>query len=181
MPERLSQLIEIAGHTGRVVISSRDHYFPSEENFRSATDEALAKALGESAGYRRLDLQLLDESQVDGWPFYLNVVGAALAHAIDIGTLRPLLTSDQVRDLVETSLLHGRHEVFEAVWQELPADARDLLLKDAAEGRFPPKFGDLTNSELTLALQTGLATPGSWIPDRPFFYWVKRNAHRLRP
>jgi hypothetical protein len=145
-------------------------------SLNDARDFLLA-ALPEHA--REPSAATLIAEQVDGWPFYLNVVGAALAHAIDISTLRPLLTGDQVRDLVETSLLHGRHEVFEAVWQELPEEARGLLLKDSTAGRLPPRFGDLTNTELTLAQQTGLATPESWIPDGPFFAWLKRNAHGL--
>jgi predicted amidohydrolase len=39
---RLSELLRVARDGGRVVISSRDHYFPTEENLRTTSEQALA-------------------------------------------------------------------------------------------------------------------------------------------
>ena len=61
---RLSELLRVASRRGKVVVSSRDHYFPTEERLLTTTQQALEQALGASAGVRRLTLQLFDEKQI---------------------------------------------------------------------------------------------------------------------
>ena len=61
---RLSELLRVASKGGKVVVSSRDHYFPTEERLLTTTQQALEQALGVSAGVRRLTLQLFDEKQI---------------------------------------------------------------------------------------------------------------------
>jgi hypothetical protein len=47
---RLAELLRVARGGGQVVVSSRDHYFPTEDQLRTATEQALADALGRSSG-----------------------------------------------------------------------------------------------------------------------------------
>jgi antitoxin (DNA-binding transcriptional repressor) of toxin-antitoxin stability system len=56
---RLSDLLRVAEEGGKIVIASRDHYFENEARLRSASVEALAQALGESAGLVRMTVQPL--------------------------------------------------------------------------------------------------------------------------
>ena len=50
MVARLSGLLGVAAEGGRVVVSSREHYFESESALRSTTAEAMQRALGASPG-----------------------------------------------------------------------------------------------------------------------------------
>ena len=43
---RLSELLRVASKGGKVVVSSRDHYFPTEERLLTTTQQALEQALG---------------------------------------------------------------------------------------------------------------------------------------
>ena len=102
LPERLASLLAVAGKDGRVVISSRDHYFPTEGALKSATDHALAKTLGASSGVRRLTLQLLDQTQVERFvKQVLQDSGEADEALAKIAALYPL------QDLVRRPLLLG--------------------------------------------------------------------------
>ena len=99
---RLSDLLSVAQGGGRVVVSSRDHYFPTEENLATTTDQALARALGESGGVLRVRMQLFDDEQVRELVEHLCGAGEPAAWAMRrITTLYPL------RQLVTRPLLLG--------------------------------------------------------------------------
>lgn len=61
---RLSMLIEVARGGGKVIVSSRDNYFPSEANLKTTTESALERALGASGGFRRIVIQPLTDGQI---------------------------------------------------------------------------------------------------------------------
>jgi WD40 repeat protein/predicted amidohydrolase/energy-coupling factor transporter ATP-binding protein EcfA2 len=100
---RLSELLRVARRGGRVVLSSRDHYFPTEENLRTTTEQALARALaGESAGVRRLTMQLFTEDQISELVEALTGPGECSSSALQrISRLYPL------QELVRRPLLLG--------------------------------------------------------------------------
>lgn len=63
---RLSSLLSIArGGPGKVLISCRDNYFPTEALLTTATDSALREALGSTGGVRRIVLELFSERQIE--------------------------------------------------------------------------------------------------------------------
>ncbi|KFA89112.1 pentapeptide repeat-containing protein, partial [Archangium violaceum] len=61
---RLSELLGVAEETGRVVVSSREHYFESETTLHSTAAEALRQALGTSSGLTRITFQPFDFGQI---------------------------------------------------------------------------------------------------------------------
>ncbi|WP_170115600.1 pentapeptide repeat-containing protein [Melittangium boletus] len=61
---RLSELLGVAEDTGRVVVSSREHYFESETTLHSTAAEALRQALGTSSGLTRLTFLPFDLGQI---------------------------------------------------------------------------------------------------------------------
>ncbi|EPX62050.1 hypothetical protein D187_009953 [Cystobacter fuscus DSM 2262] len=61
---RLSELLGVAEDTGRVVVSSREHYFESETTLHSTAVEALSQALGASSGLTRLSFLPFDLGQI---------------------------------------------------------------------------------------------------------------------
>jgi predicted amidohydrolase len=97
---RLAELLRMARGGGQVVVSSRDHYFPTENHLRTVTEQALAAALGQSSGLRRLTVQLFDESQVR--ELVTAVRGSRAEEALErIAHLYPL------QELVSRPLLLG--------------------------------------------------------------------------
>ncbi|MBN1209953.1 MAG: pentapeptide repeat-containing protein, partial [Myxococcaceae bacterium] len=62
---RLSELLGVAEDTGRVVVSSREHYFESEATLHSTTAEALRQAVGASVGLTRLSFLPFDRGQIE--------------------------------------------------------------------------------------------------------------------
>jgi WD40 repeat protein/predicted amidohydrolase len=105
---RLSELLRVARGGGRVVISSRDHYFPSEENLRTTAEQALAQALGQSAGLRRFTLQLFNEKQVQELVEQIRGTGpsteAALARIASLYPLKELVARPLLLGMVLTTL-----------------------------------------------------------------------------
>jgi len=91
MAGKLSQLIETARGGGRVVISSRDNYFPTEQELHGATERALQQALGASAGSQRFYVQLFTDEQVrDLTRLVLSDASSAEAALRKITQLYPL-------------------------------------------------------------------------------------------
>ncbi|TKD09165.1 SIR2 family protein [Polyangium fumosum] len=94
---RLAGLLGVARGGGRVVLSCRDHYFPTETGLRATAEQAL----GSSAGViRRLVLQLFDQyrvnalvSRVKDGEIATRKALAQLDRTYDLGDLvrRPLL------------------------------------------------------------------------------------------
>ncbi len=64
LSSQLATLLAVGGQFGRVVVSSRDHYFPREQDLSAAWQQALANSIGQSAGVTTLRLQLFDEQQI---------------------------------------------------------------------------------------------------------------------
>jgi WD40 repeat protein/predicted amidohydrolase len=62
---RLAELLAVAGSGGKVLISSRSHYFSSETHLQTTVTDALSRNLGQSAGLRRIVLQPFNSKQVE--------------------------------------------------------------------------------------------------------------------
>ncbi|WP_438029227.1 eIF2A-related protein [Sorangium sp. So ce233] len=98
---RLSGLLEIAEGGGKVVVSSRDNYFPSEAHLTTTTMSALAQALGASAGIRRLVIQPFTDEHVRDLVRQIRGDGGARAALDRIAGIYDL------KDLVHRPLLLG--------------------------------------------------------------------------
>ncbi|WP_437310231.1 pentapeptide repeat-containing protein [Sorangium sp. So ce388] len=98
---RLSGLLEIAEGGGKVIVSSRDNYFPSEAHLNTTTESALAQALGTSAGIRRLVIQPFTDTQVRDLVRQIRGEGGAAAALSRIAGIYDL------KDLVHRPLLLG--------------------------------------------------------------------------
>ncbi|WP_437959880.1 pentapeptide repeat-containing protein [Sorangium sp. So ce119] len=121
---RLSALLEVAEGGGKVIVSSRDNYFPSEAHLTTTTVNALAQALGASAGIRRLVIQPFTDEQVRDLVRQIRGDGGAraalsrIARIYDLKDLvhRPLLLGmvlATLEDLASGSQL-GRADLYEA-------------------------------------------------------------------
>ncbi len=64
LASRLSELLGVAEGSGRVVVSSREHYFESEETLHSTAAEALRQALGASGNLTRLTFLPFSAEQI---------------------------------------------------------------------------------------------------------------------
>jgi uncharacterized protein YjbI with pentapeptide repeats len=97
---RLSRLLGIARGGGRVLVSSRDHYFETEKALQSVTAEALREALGAAAGLARLTLLPFTETQVRA---LVEVVLTGATRASD--ALQRIASTYDLGDLVHRPLL----------------------------------------------------------------------------
>ncbi|WP_437290536.1 pentapeptide repeat-containing protein [Sorangium sp. So ce406] len=98
---RLSGLLEVAEGGGKVMVSSRDNYFPSEAHLTTTTESALAQALGASAGIRRFIIQPFTDEQVRDLVRQIRGEGGAGAALERIAGIYDL------KDLVQRPLLLG--------------------------------------------------------------------------
>ena len=99
---RLSELLGVAEQTGRVVVSSREHYFESETTLHSTAAEALRQALGTSSGLTRLTFQPFDLAQIQ------ELMEKSLPSAQKVEeALRRLHGTYDLMDLVKRPLLLG--------------------------------------------------------------------------
>jgi WD40 repeat protein len=120
--------------------------------------------------------------QCGPWPFYLQVMGFAVVHAVRAGTRLALVERRGVSDLYEQRLLVDRDPVFRGRWAELPERARRVLRATAsAPGGVTliglPAYKDLSRDDRKVLRDTGLCNPlGQWLDDRPFFDWIRRSA-----
>ena len=99
--------------------------------------------------------------------------------AVQRGQRLSLVEKRGLADLYEAHLLGDRRDVLIGRFQELPREAQQLLLSNPAQ--LPPPFAELTESELQLALETGLATTTDWLIDAPFYDSLRRNRPRMLP
>ncbi|HEU4404574.1 MAG TPA: pentapeptide repeat-containing protein [Polyangiaceae bacterium] len=107
------------------------------------------------------------------WPFYLQVMGHALLTAANSGQRGPLLRKDSLRELYEQRLLIER-TIFLERWNELPKPVRGALLAHPDER---PALRSLPTAVRTQVIDAGLCTvTGVWLPDRPFFDWIRMHA-----
>ncbi|WP_437717656.1 pentapeptide repeat-containing protein [Sorangium sp. So ce448] len=98
---RLSGLLEIAAGGGKVVVSSRDNYFPSQAHLATTTESALSQALGAPAGILRVVLQPFTDDQVRDLVRQIRGEGGAAAALSRIARIYDL------KDLVHRPLLLG--------------------------------------------------------------------------
>ncbi len=121
---RLAGLLEIAHGGGKVIVSSRDNYFPSEAHLATTTESALAQALGASAGLRRLTLQPFTDAQIRELVREIRGKGPAeealrrIAGIYDLSDLvhRPLLLGMVLAtlDKLSSGAKIGRADLYEA-------------------------------------------------------------------
>jgi S-DNA-T family DNA segregation ATPase FtsK/SpoIIIE len=123
---------------------------------------------------------------VGTWPYYLQVVGDALVQARRRNELAPLSDHGALRRLIEDRLIDGCTDVFEGRWKEIGAAGRSAL-RDASDAsqELPAEPGvgpdRLTPAQRDDLRTVGLLRPGdTWLDDRPFFTWIRRNATLLR-
>ncbi|WP_438036140.1 pentapeptide repeat-containing protein [Sorangium sp. So ce204] len=98
---RLSGLIEIAAGGGKVIVSSRDNYFPSQAHLTTTTESALSQALGGPAGIRRVVVQPFTDDHVRDLVRQIRGEGGATAALSRIAGIYDL------KDLVHRPLLLG--------------------------------------------------------------------------
>ncbi|WP_437329392.1 eIF2A-related protein [Sorangium sp. So ce381] len=98
---RLSGLLEIAAGGGKVLVSSRDNYFPSQAHLATTTESALSQALGAPAGIRRVVVQPFTDDHVRDLVRQIRGEGGAAAALSRIAGIYDL------KDLVHRPLLLG--------------------------------------------------------------------------
>ncbi|WP_437535823.1 pentapeptide repeat-containing protein [Sorangium sp. So ce726] len=98
---RLSGLLEIAAGGGKVLVSSRDNYFPSQAHLTTTTESALSQALGAPAGIRRVVVQPFTDDHVHDLVRQIRGEGGAMAALSRIAKIYDL------KDLVHRPLLLG--------------------------------------------------------------------------
>ncbi|WP_437552517.1 pentapeptide repeat-containing protein [Sorangium sp. So ce367] len=98
---RLSGLLEIAAGGGKVIVSSRDNYFPSQAHLTTTTESALSQALGAPAGIRRVVVQPFTDDHVRDLVRQIRGEGGAA------GALSRIAGIYDLKDLVHRPLLLG--------------------------------------------------------------------------
>jgi predicted amidohydrolase len=120
---RLSELLGVARRGGKVIVSSRDNYFPSQGHLETTAQSALAWALGSSAGVQRIVLQPLTDAQVEALVRMIrkgeaNEALGRIASIYDLRDLvhRPLLLGMVLATLddLQTGEKVGRADLYEA-------------------------------------------------------------------
>ena len=96
----LSGLLLVARGGGKVLVSSRTHYFPTSGHLQSAVAEALTRSLGQAAGLQRIVLQPFSDAQVQS--LVHRVLGAKAEEA-----LSRMARIYDLQDLVHRPLLLG--------------------------------------------------------------------------
>jgi hypothetical protein len=111
------------------------------------------------------------------WPFYLQVMGHSLYFADIAGNRKPFNDKAALAELYDQRLLVERSPVFQDRLRELPEAVTKLLF---AHRQQRPEFRALVPEDRTLLVDAGLCTEdGRWLPDRPFFDWIRRHADAL--
>ncbi|WP_433935863.1 pentapeptide repeat-containing protein [Sorangium cellulosum] len=164
---RLSGLLEIAEGGGKVIVSSRDNYFPTMAHLTTTTESALAQALGVSAGIRRFVVQPFTDAQVRDLVRQIRGEGGAeaalsrIAGIYDLKDLvhRPLLLGMVLATLDELSsgAKVGRADLYEAYLKRWLDNTR----KDD-----PECFSDEQKKEFAEALAEQL-----WRSGKPTCTW----------
>jgi WD40 repeat protein/predicted amidohydrolase len=114
-----------------------------------------------------------------GWPFYLQVMGHAVVQAVSAGNHRALVDPEGVDDLYDRRLLRDRDNIFRSRWDELPPLAQELLAQ-RSDGRLP-RYEEMSHMERKVVRDLGLCLPpNDWLPDPPFYDWIRRNLPDLR-
>lgn len=113
------------------------------------------------------------------WPFYMQAMGYALVQRARTEDRRAFVDPAGLRDLYEGELLDRWFAVFRDRWSELPAATqallRGLLARDDWTLDDPPALHGLSLPQRTLLGAAGLVRGGRWVPDPPFFDWMRRS------
>ncbi|MBL9005301.1 MAG: pentapeptide repeat-containing protein [Myxococcales bacterium] len=97
---RLASLLRVAASGGRVVITSRDHYFSSQSDLMRTTAATLRETLGTSAGHRVLQVRPLTTPQVS------ELIGNTLGSEQQTqSALKRIASTYDLTDLVQRPLL----------------------------------------------------------------------------
>ncbi|WP_437970573.1 pentapeptide repeat-containing protein [Sorangium sp. So ce260] len=164
---RRASLLEIAAGGGKVVVSSRDDYFPSEAHLQTTAENGPSQAPGASAGIRRFAIQPFTEAQVrelvrqirgeDGAAAALSRI-AAIYDLKDL-VHRPLLLGMVLATLddIASGAKVGRADLYEAYLKRW----LDTTRKDD-----PESFTDEQKKEFAEALAEQL-----WRSGRPACTW----------
>ncbi|WP_224361002.1 pentapeptide repeat-containing protein [Hyalangium versicolor] len=138
LASRLSELLGVAEAGGRVMVSSREHYFESESTLHSTVTQALNQALGASAGLTRLTFLPFDASQVrelmTGVLPSAQKVEQALQRIHDTYDLMDLVTRPLLLGMVLASLEHIAPTARVAPSDIYEAYLRDWLLQTPEDG-----------------------------------------------
>lgn len=111
------------------------------------------------------------------WPFYLQVMGHALYFANTAGNRKPFNDKAALGELYDQRLLIERSPVFKDRLRELPEAVKEILFTHREQR---PELRSLVPEERTLLVDAGLCTEaGRWLPDKPFFEWIRRHADAL--
>ncbi|WP_437490498.1 pentapeptide repeat-containing protein [Sorangium sp. So ce1014] len=177
---RLSALLEIAEGGGKVLVSSRDNYFPGDAHLHTMTESALAQAHGLLTGIRRFVVQPFTDDQVRDLVQQIHGEGgaaAALSRIAGIYNLkdlvhRPLLLGMVLATLDDLSsgVQFGRADLYEAYLKRWLDNTR----KDG-----PESFTDEQKKEFAEALAEQL-----WRFGKPTCTWQELQSSvraRLRP
>ncbi|MBL9102329.1 MAG: pentapeptide repeat-containing protein [Myxococcales bacterium] len=113
------------------------------------------------------------------WPFYMQAMGYALVQRARVEDRRAFVDPAGLRDLYEGELLDRWFAVFRDRWGELPeatqALIRRLFARDDWTLDAPPALHGLSLLQRTLLGAAGLVHEGRWVPDPPFYDWLRRS------
>jgi hypothetical protein len=111
------------------------------------------------------------------WPFYLQVMGHALYFEAAAENRKPFNDKAALAELYDQHLMIERASVFENRLEELPEAVKQILFTHREQR---PEFRSLPPEQRKLLMATGLCNAaGRWLPDRPFFDWLRRQADAL--
>ena len=99
---------------------------------------------------------------------------AAVVQDVRAGRRRALVEPEGVSDLYEQRLLLDRDAAaFGTRWAELPERAQRILR--TLRGGDLPKYRELSTDDRKVLRDTGLCNAyGHWLPDPPFYEWIRR-------
>ncbi|MGK3964601.1 pentapeptide repeat-containing protein [Sorangium sp. So ce118] len=164
---RRASLLEVAAGGGKVVVSSREDYFPAEAHLHTTAENGPSQAPGTSAGIRRFTIQPFTEAQVRALVRQIRGEDGAAAALSRIAAIYDL------KDLVHRPLLLGMVlatlDEFASGAKVGRADLYEAYLKrwlDNTRKDDPESFTDEQKKEFAEALAEQL-----WRSGRPACTW----------
>ncbi len=101
LPARLAELLTIGEQDGKVLLSSRDHYFATERDLHEAIEEAMREVLHGPHNACRLMMRPFDDAKIT------SLVSLVAGAAATDGIIARLRTVHDLEDLVHRPLLLG--------------------------------------------------------------------------
>jgi len=111
LPQKLTDLFDTAEYSGRVVLSSRDHYFPTKGEMNKALESALTASFGGPTAARRFDTCFFAHEQIQ------SLIHAVIDDATQASALwERIRTTYDLEELCKRPILLGmilavRHEL----------------------------------------------------------------------